>query len=122
MAGGSVTVQLKYSTTFIRVVLWLVGAVAPNAESQHKASVGTQVAYQTVDGHDDRNESANFSWIFLRISNIGRANTNTNTANFSWIFSNIGIWKANTNTANFSWIFLDIQYLESKYKYKYSKF
>ena len=84
--------------------------MAPNAESQHKASVGTQVAYQTVDGHDDRNESANFSWIFLRVSNIGRANINTNTANFSWIFSNIGIWKANTNTANFSWIFLEIQY------------
>ena len=34
-------------------MLWLVAALAPNAESQHKASAGTQVAYQTVDGDDD---------------------------------------------------------------------
>ena len=38
------------------LVLWLVAALAPNAESQHKASVGTQVAYQTVDGDDDKND------------------------------------------------------------------
>ena len=38
------------------MMLWLVAALAPNAESQHKPSPGTQVAYQTVDGDDDKND------------------------------------------------------------------
>ena len=76
----------KYSTT-VTMVLWLVLALAPNAESQHKASVGTQVAYQTVDGdkndddlhHHDHyhDDDCDHEHQHHNIFSNGKANTNT---------------------------------------------